>query len=152
MRIEFDPAKNLRNASERGLGLERAADFDFGTALVWQDTRKSYPEVRYIALGFLDARLHVLCLRTCSMSFWSRVSTWSGWAARRGAQWIARLSTSATTPQTARQGTCPKGWGAIGRLGAPAACMGMSPCGAPGPPTHPDCTPNAISQKTLNTF
>ena len=43
MRIEFDPAKNLRNASERGLGLERAADFDFGTALVWQDTRKSYP-------------------------------------------------------------------------------------------------------------
>ena len=61
MRIEFDPAKNLRNASERGLGLERAADFDFGTALVWQDTRKSYPEVRYVALGFLDARLHVLC-------------------------------------------------------------------------------------------
>ena len=41
MRIEFDPAKNLRNASERGLGLERAADFDFGTALVWQDTRKA---------------------------------------------------------------------------------------------------------------
>ena len=64
MRIEFDPAKNLRNASERGLGLERAADFDFGTALVWQDTRKSYPEVRYVALGFLDARLHVLCFTT----------------------------------------------------------------------------------------
>lgn len=61
MRIEFDPAKNQRNASERGLGLERAADFDFGTALVWQDSRKLYPEVRYVAPGFLDARLHVLC-------------------------------------------------------------------------------------------
>ena len=26
-----------------------------------QDMRKAYPEVPYVAVGFLDARLHVLC-------------------------------------------------------------------------------------------
>ena len=52
--------------------------------------------------------------RACSKSFWSRTSTLPGWDARRGAQLIARLSTSAATPQTARQGTCPKGWSEIG--------------------------------------
>jgi hypothetical protein len=82
-----------------------------------------------------------LSLRTCSRSFQGRTSTLPGWDARRGAQWIARLSTSAATPQTARQGTCPKGWSEIGRLDAPAACMGMSPCCASEASTHPDCTP-----------
>ena len=61
MHIEFDPAKNERNILERGLSFERVSDFDFDTASVWQDTRKPYPEVRYVALGLLDARLHVLC-------------------------------------------------------------------------------------------
>ena len=80
-------------------------------------------------------------LRTCSRSPRGRAAVLSGWAARRGAQWIARLSTSAATPQTARQGHCPKGWSEIGRLNAPAACMGMSPCGASEASTHPDCAP-----------
>lgn len=61
MKIEFDTAKNDRNIDERSLSFERAADFDFNTALVQQDVRKPYPEVRFVALGFLDARLHVLC-------------------------------------------------------------------------------------------
>ena len=61
MNIEYDPAKHQRNIHERALGFDRVAEFDFSTALVWQDTRKIYPEVRYVALGFLDARLHVLC-------------------------------------------------------------------------------------------
>lgn len=61
MHIEFDPAKNERNILERGLSFERVSDFDFDTASIWQDTRKPYPEVRYVALGLLDARLHVLC-------------------------------------------------------------------------------------------
>ena len=91
-------------------------------------------------------------VRTCSRSFRGRARDLPGWDARRGAQQIVHLFASAATPQTARQGTCPKGWGAIGRLSVPAACMGMSPCGASGPPTHPNCTPNAISKKTLNRF
>lgn len=61
MRIEFDPAKNDWNIRERGLSFERAADFDFAGATVKQDVRKPYPEVRYVALGMLEARLHVLC-------------------------------------------------------------------------------------------
>lgn len=61
MKIEFDASKNDRNIVERSLSFERAADFDFNTALVQQDVRKPYPEVRFVALGFLDARLHVLC-------------------------------------------------------------------------------------------
>ena len=61
MHIEFDPAKNERNILERGLSFERVSDFDFDTASIWQDTRKPYPEARYVALGLLDSRLHVLC-------------------------------------------------------------------------------------------
>lgn len=61
MHIEFDPAKNELNILERGLSFERVSDFDFDTASIWQDTRKPYPEARYVALGLLDSRLHVLC-------------------------------------------------------------------------------------------
>jgi uncharacterized DUF497 family protein len=61
VKLEFDPTKNARNIHERGLWFERAAEFDFETALFSEDTRQSYPERRFIALGFLDDRLHVLC-------------------------------------------------------------------------------------------
>lgn len=61
MHIEFDPAKSERNSRDRGLGFERAAEFDFGTAVIVQDTRKPYPEARFVAVGFLGVRLHVLC-------------------------------------------------------------------------------------------
>ncbi len=61
MRIEFDPAKCQANIKTRGLSFERVAEFDFATAAVEQDLRKPYPETRYVALGWLDARLHVLC-------------------------------------------------------------------------------------------
>ncbi len=57
----YDPSKNARNIAERGLSFERVADFDFETAKLWQDTRKPYPEARYLSIGYLDARLHVLC-------------------------------------------------------------------------------------------
>lgn len=61
MQIEYDTDKNRRNIADRGLSFDRAVDFDFETALIEEDTRKPYPEVRYVALGFLDDRLHVLC-------------------------------------------------------------------------------------------
>ena len=61
MRIDFDPAKSERNRKERGLPLNRAADFDFAHALLAADERKDYGEVRYVALGLLDGRQHVLC-------------------------------------------------------------------------------------------
>ena len=61
MHIEFDANKNDTNILDRGLSLERATDFDFDSAIIKRDVRKTYPEVRYVAVGFLDARLHVLC-------------------------------------------------------------------------------------------
>jgi len=59
--ITFDPAKNQRNIRERALSFERAADFEFPTALRPIDARRDYAETRHIALGYLDRRLHVIC-------------------------------------------------------------------------------------------
>ena len=61
MKIEFDALKNAANLQERDLSFDRAVDFDFDSALVEQDARKDYPEVRYVAIGYLESRLHVLC-------------------------------------------------------------------------------------------
>ena len=60
MEISYDAAKSDWNVGERGLSFERAADFDFESARIWQDLRKPYPESRLVAIGYLDDRLHVL--------------------------------------------------------------------------------------------
>lgn len=59
MEIEFDPRKNERNLRERGLSFERAADFDFETALTFPEIR--HGETRYVSVGYLDRRLHLIC-------------------------------------------------------------------------------------------
>ena len=59
MEISYDPPKSERNIRERGLSFDRAADFDFETAIYLMETRKG--EVRQVAVGYLDGRLHVLC-------------------------------------------------------------------------------------------
>jgi hypothetical protein len=59
--ISFDPIKNEKNIRERGLSFERAAEFDFEGATFLVDDRREYGEVRYIAIGYLDRRLHILC-------------------------------------------------------------------------------------------
>jgi len=59
MGISYDPAKNERNIHERGLSFERAADFDFETALIADYSRNN--ETRRVAVGYLDKRLHLLC-------------------------------------------------------------------------------------------
>lgn len=61
MVISYDPGKNIQNMLRRRLSFERAADFEFDDAVIWEDTRKPYPETRFVALGYLDDRLHVLC-------------------------------------------------------------------------------------------
>ena len=60
MKIAFDPVKNARNIEERQLSFERAASFDFASALYRIDDRHDYGETRYSALGKLDGRIHVL--------------------------------------------------------------------------------------------
>jgi hypothetical protein len=59
MAISYDPAKNERNDRERGLSFDRAADFDFDTALIKTEVRGG--ETRQVVIGSLDKRLHLLC-------------------------------------------------------------------------------------------
>lgn len=67
MEIDFDPNKNARNIAERGLSFEQVVEFEFVSAKIWQDSRKPYPEMRFLALGYLGKRLHVLCFTPISV-------------------------------------------------------------------------------------
>ena len=60
MDIEFDPVKNEKNLRERGLSFDQAVRFDFSTAKIVEDRRKDYGERRYLALGKLGRRVHML--------------------------------------------------------------------------------------------
>lgn len=61
MKIDFDPNKSNKNACDRDLPFERAAYFDWETALYAKDARQIYAERRFIAIGYLHQRLHVIC-------------------------------------------------------------------------------------------
>src|SRR5271154_2970821 len=58
MRITFDPAKNVRNISERSLSFDRVADLDWETAIAIEDDRKDYGERRLRGMALLGRRLH----------------------------------------------------------------------------------------------
>jgi uncharacterized DUF497 family protein len=60
MAITFDPAKNARNIAERGLSFERVVDLDWDTAVIIEDTRRDYGELRLQVMARLDGRLHAV--------------------------------------------------------------------------------------------
>ena len=60
MRLTYDRVKNERNIAERGLSFDLAAEFDWSSALITEDTRQPYPEHRYQALGWIGEHLHML--------------------------------------------------------------------------------------------
>lgn len=60
MSISYDPDKNEKNIAERGISFERAAEFEWSSALIVEDSRKDYGEPRFQALGFIGNRLHAL--------------------------------------------------------------------------------------------
>ena len=62
MKIDFDPAKSSRNTKSRSLSFDKVVDFDWETAIYYEDDRVDYQETRIIALGFLGVRLHVICV------------------------------------------------------------------------------------------
>ena len=64
MKIEFDPEKSERNRMQRELPFERASEFDWENAIFFEDDRNVYPERRFIAVGYLDERLHIICFTT----------------------------------------------------------------------------------------
>jgi uncharacterized protein len=64
MRVEFNEAKNQKNIHERGISFLAALNFDFDTAMEWEDERSNYGETRMLALGYIGPRLHVLCYKS----------------------------------------------------------------------------------------
>ena len=61
MKITFDVAKSEANRRTRQLSFECVAELDFLNALHFVDERKDYGEVRRIAVGYIEQRLHVVC-------------------------------------------------------------------------------------------
>lgn len=59
MAITFDPEKNARNIAERGLSFEMVEHLEWHTAVVKQDTRNDYGEVRLQIAALMDSRLYV---------------------------------------------------------------------------------------------
>lgn len=60
MNVTFDPAKDAANLAKHGVSLSEAAGFEWGTAVVWPDTRRNYGEARMVALGYIGLRIMAL--------------------------------------------------------------------------------------------
>jgi len=60
MRVEFDPAKDAINQAKHGISLKEAKRFEWETALEREDDRFDYGEVRFVGIGMIDARPHVM--------------------------------------------------------------------------------------------
>jgi uncharacterized DUF497 family protein len=58
--VTFDPEKDAENIRKHGISLQRAEGFDFDVAIFDIDDSQDYGEVRWNAVGFLDARLYSL--------------------------------------------------------------------------------------------
>lgn len=60
MEIEFDGSKDEASIAKHGIGLSAASGFEMAGAMVSADRRANYGEDRFIAVGQLGSRLHVL--------------------------------------------------------------------------------------------
>jgi uncharacterized protein len=56
----YDSAKAAANLAKHKVSFAEAERFDWGTALVAEDDRFDYGERRFIAIGLIDARAHVM--------------------------------------------------------------------------------------------
>ncbi|MEC5325763.1 BrnT family toxin [Aurantimonas sp. A3-2-R12] len=59
----FDPKKDRRNRTERGLSLKLGFDIIAGRVIEFEDTRFEYGERRIVCFGRIDGRLYV-CVYT----------------------------------------------------------------------------------------
>jgi uncharacterized protein len=60
MRITYNAAKRAKTLAERGLDFRRAKEVFDGAHLTLEDGRKDYGELRFITVGWLEARLVVM--------------------------------------------------------------------------------------------
>ena len=61
MEIEFDPAKSARNEKQRGLPFEMVIELEWDKALIADDSRNEYGEIRKVAFVPREGRLFVVC-------------------------------------------------------------------------------------------
>lgn len=60
MKYEWDEKKNAANQIKHGLDFSEAEGFCWGTAIETVDDRADYGEERWIALGQIGNRVHVM--------------------------------------------------------------------------------------------
>lgn len=60
MSYEWDESKRTNNLRKHGVDFEAVYRFDWNTAIIKQDTRYNYGELRIEAKGMIDGRLHTL--------------------------------------------------------------------------------------------
>ncbi|QOJ19717.1 MAG: BrnT family toxin [Gammaproteobacteria bacterium] len=58
MKVICDTVKNAINKKKHGVSLTDAVLIDWEAALIWQDTRRDYGELRMIALAPINERLY----------------------------------------------------------------------------------------------
>jgi uncharacterized DUF497 family protein len=58
MGITFDPRKSAKNVADRGLSFDLVERLDWSTAVVSQDKRRDYGEVRLQVTAMIDDRLY----------------------------------------------------------------------------------------------
>lgn len=63
MEVTYSPSKDRQNLRKHGVSLKRAEDFDVDTALFALDDSQDYGEIRYNAIGWIEAKLYVLTFR-----------------------------------------------------------------------------------------
>jgi uncharacterized DUF497 family protein len=61
MEIEYDPDKSAKNARERGLPFDLAAELEWPKAVIFTDDRFMYGEERLIAFAPMRGRLYTVC-------------------------------------------------------------------------------------------
>lgn len=69
MRYEHDPEKLALNVAKHGVWFHLAEEFEWETATIEVDSRRSYGETRFKATGYIGLRLHVMiyCLRATAV-------------------------------------------------------------------------------------
>jgi len=60
MEFVYDAAKSDSNTIKHGMALAEAALFEWDDAVLWNDERNDYGEVRRCAIGYIGNRLHYL--------------------------------------------------------------------------------------------
>lgn len=61
MKYEWDEDKRLSNIAKHNIDFVDVVWFDWETAKISEDKRKSYGETRFICYGLIHGRLMVLC-------------------------------------------------------------------------------------------